>query len=130
MNDKVTCLDHTNGFEHFVGQLGGLEEEFDLGIKFEERDPDEYSIDQTTGVKVWPEPVLSLYVSVKQVPAFHRSPVTLHYGLTRSRFSGGPTSNEADRQRLLELAIPLLISDLRLLKSGEKPTSLTKTKMV
>jgi len=130
MNEKPICMGHMNGFEHFAGQLSGLDEQFDLGIKFEERESDEYSIDPITGVKVWPEPFLALYVSVKQVDLGDLPPLTLHYGLTRSKFSAGLTSNQMDRHRLLDLALPELRSDLNLLDHGEEPFSLSKTRLL
>ena len=33
------CLGHDNDFNHFQGELEGLEERFDVGYKFEVEDP-------------------------------------------------------------------------------------------
>ncbi|MGD0651996.1 MAG: hypothetical protein ABSA97_12810 [Verrucomicrobiia bacterium] len=74
MSEQLTCLGHENGFQHLDVKLGGPEH--DLGFKFEEK--------ESAGLA---EPVLTLYVSVKDPRRKDSHPTTLHYGLTRSEFA-------------------------------------------
>ena len=59
------CAGHVNDFGHLGLDLGGLKEEYDLGFKLEEKEPDEFSVNPNTGVKAFAEPFLVLYISVR-----------------------------------------------------------------
>src|SRR5439155_19157382 len=56
---------HLSGFNTLNESFDGLEDAFDLGFKFEERESDTFYLDPNTGVKAYPEPFLALYVSVR-----------------------------------------------------------------
>ena len=99
------CTDQVNGFRHLRLELGGLEDDYDLGFKFENMESDKFRLDSTTGVKAWAEPLLLLYVSVTHRSS-PRSSQTLRYGLTRSKFARGLTSNPDDSERLPRTAPP------------------------
>ena len=130
MNRKQTCLGHEKGFQHLTVKVGGLEDEYDLGFKFEEKESDSYSVDPITGIKVWAEPELVLNISVKDPDDGNSSPLTLRYGLIRSRFANKLTAREADREELLKCALPKLKADLESLRRGENPPSLDQMVML
>jgi hypothetical protein len=128
---ETPCLGHLNDFEHLPLDLDPLENEFDLGYKFAFRESDSYKEIPETGVKAWAEPYLALCVSAKRLSAALELPPTLHYGLTRSKFANRALQpQEADRQRLLELATSNLKNDLRMLSEGETPGSLKEPRML
>ena len=112
MPDAPFCLGHVNGFQHLAVDLGGLEAQVDLGFKFEQENSNKSSTDPNTGVTVWAEPLLALYVSVQLEGSPPGSGQTLHYGLTRSKFAGGLTATDEDRDRLLGLATPHILQDI------------------
>lgn len=116
------CREHVNGFSHLESDFGGLENNYDLGFKFEMKESDKPRVDPKTGREGWDDPLLILYIS-----ASHRSSPeslsTLRYGLGRSEFVGGITPNAEDETRLLEKARPWIKSDLAVLKSGRAPES-------
>jgi len=114
------CAGHVNGFKHLTIGSNGLEDEYDLGFKFEENDFDKFHVDPKTGIKVWAEPLLVLHVSVAQQGS-PRSLPTLRYGRTRSKFAGGLTSNPDDRERLREMARPYIKEGVVTLKAGGTP---------
>jgi hypothetical protein len=114
------CAGHVNDFTHLTLALEGLEAEYDLGSKFEERESDKFHVDPKTGIKAWAEPLLVLYVSVAQLSSRRPLP-TLRYGLTRSKFAGGLRSNSDDRERLLESARPHIHESVITLKAGGTP---------
>lgn len=122
--ERLRCLGHYNDFQHLEADLGGLEHEFDLGFKFQERE-DKYSIDPNTGAKLWADPYLALYVSVAAFDSPTGERKTLHYGLTRSKWEKVGASSHSDRDRLLKLARPRLTSDLQALRRGETPEALS-----
>ena len=114
------CAGHVNDFGHLGLDLGGLKEEYDLGFKLEEKEPDEFSVNPNTGVKAFAEPFLVLYISVRDRESPKSLP-TLQYGLTRSKFARGLTSTPEDRKRLLQKARPYIRADVAALKAGVKP---------
>jgi hypothetical protein len=114
------CAGHVNDFRHLTLRSDGLEDEYDLGFKFEERESEKFHVDVKTGVRAWAEPFLVLYISVAQRGS-PRSLPTLRYGLTRSKFVGGLTSNPEDRERLLEMARRYIKEDVVTLKGGGTP---------
>jgi len=114
---------HLSGFNTLNESFDELEDAFDLGFKFEERESDTFYLDPNTGVKAYPEPFLALYVSVRSKSS-SIVPQTLHYGLARSQFSDGLHANDDDKQRLLISSRPLIISDLRTLRDGKMPLRL------
>jgi len=114
------CSGHVNNFEHLTLGLDGLEDDYDLGFKFEERESDKFHLNAKTGVKAWAEPLLTLYVSVAQ-HGLQKSLTTLRYGLTRSKFMGGQASNTDDQERLLEMARPYIEEAVVTLKAGGTP---------
>jgi hypothetical protein len=118
-----------NGFEHFEPALGGLEDEFDVGIKIREEESDLHELDPSTGQKVWYEPRLVLYASVvsKGSPTARK---TLRYGLTRTAYGTELNSIHEAVPMLLGLALPALRSDLGMLKSGREPSSATQIAML
>ena len=113
---------HGNGFTQLIGPFGGLEENFDLGYKFAERESDEFHIDLNTGNRVFAEPFLALYVSASPKGST-QVPTTLCYARTRAHFSRGLHSTVEDRELLLKAATPFIIADLQLLLKGEEPES-------
>jgi hypothetical protein len=117
MSEQLTCLGHENGFQHLDVKLGGPEH--DLGFKFEEK--------ESAGLA---EPVLTLYVSVKDPRRKDSHPTTLHYGLTRSEFANRLSASEQDRNELLKRAMPRLKADLESLRKGTKPRSLGRIVML
>jgi hypothetical protein len=118
----MTNTVHGNGFTQLFGQFGGLEQDFDLGYKFEERESDEFQIDPHTGNKVFPEPFLALYFSASPKGST-QVPTTLCYARTRSHFSRGLHPTVEDQGLLLKAATPSIIADLQLLLKGEEPES-------
>ena len=114
------CAGHVNDFAHLNLGFEGLESEYDLGFKFEERESDKFHVDSKTGIKVWAEPLLVLYVSVVQRSSQRTLP-TLRYGLTRSKFAAGLRSNPDDRERLLEIARPHVRESVITMKAGGTP---------
>jgi hypothetical protein len=128
MKNEEFCVGHTNGFEHLDRPLGGLEDEFDVGIKIRKEESDQYVVDPSTGVN-WAEPRLVLYASVAhQNSAKIRK--TLRYGLTRSAYGTQLNSIDEANPMLLKLALPALESDLSLLKSEKEPDSAAKIVML
>lgn len=113
------CVGHANDFSHLTLDLQGFEGEYDLGFKFEERESD----------RPRAEPLLVLYVSVVQ-RASPRPLPTLRYGLTRSKFTGGLTSNPKDKERLLEMARPNVRRDVVTLTNGGTPESVRDVVML
>jgi hypothetical protein len=67
-------------------RLGGLEQEFDLGFRFEEKESGRFLVDPKTGTKIWAEPYLAFYVSVVRFDTPTTQRRTLHSGLTRSKW--------------------------------------------
>jgi hypothetical protein len=120
---------HYNEFRTLNGPFGGLEMDFDLGYKFEEKESDACSINSETGVKAYAEPFLALYVSARRKSSEGESR-TLHYALPRSSFKGGLHPNESDRQRLVEGASHFIVEDLRDLLSNKNPQSLQRFRMI
>ena len=114
------CAGHLNDFRHLALGLGGLEEDYDLGFKLEEKESDEFRADANTGVEAFAEPLLVLYISVRDRESPKSLP-TLQYGLTRSKFARGLTSNPEDRERLLQKARPCIRADVAALKAGVTP---------
>jgi len=118
-----------NGFEHFQSALGGLEDEFDVGIKIREEESDQYEIDPYTGVKVWYEPRLVLYASVVH-KNFPNDRKTMQYGLTRTAYGTQLNSIDDAIPRLLALVLPALKFDLGLTRSGNQVDSSKKIVML
>lgn len=118
-----------NGFEHFESALGGLEEEFDVGIKVREEESDPYEIDPYTGVKVWYEPRLVLYASVIH-KNFPNDGKTLQYGLTRAAYGTQLNSIDDAIPMLLAHVLPALKSDLGLIRSGNQVDSAKRIVML
>lgn len=96
---KQNCFGHQNGFEHFTIDDSELEQEYDLGFKFRDDDPIEWKIHPMTGVKVWPEPKLVLYISAVAF-SFPEERITIKYALTRSRFREGIAPSVSDYKYL------------------------------
>jgi hypothetical protein len=130
MNEKKVCLGHENGFQHLEVKPAGQENEYDLGFKLEEKESDSYSIDSITGIKVWAEPELVLYISVKDLRRGNPNSLTLHYALTRSEFANKLSAGDADRDELLKRAMPRLRADLKSLRDGANPLSLDRIVML
>jgi len=120
---KHTLRMHLNGFNTLNESFDGLEDGFDLGFKFEERESDTFHLDPNTGVKAYEEPFLAHYVSVcsKSSSAVAQ---TLHYALPRSHFSDGLHANDDDKQRLLMSSLPSITDDLRTLRDSKIPSRL------
>lgn len=127
MSKKSFCIGHHSDFQHLESPLN--EHEWDIGYCFEEKESDEFSVNPNNGIKVWAEPYLVLYISVVHKDSQDKRQ-TLHYGLTRSKFSNGSTSTKKDRDRLLELTLPHVKSDLELLKRRIALDNLKKPKML
>jgi len=129
MKNGKFCLGHMNGFEHFETALGGLEDEFDVGIKISEEESDLYELDPSTGLRVWYEPRLVLYASVvhKDFPSDRK---TLRYGLTRAAYGTQLNSIDDAIPMLLRLVLPALKSDLELMRGGEQVHSAKKIVML
>jgi hypothetical protein len=129
MKNRKFCLGHVNRFEHLETALGGLEDEFDVGIKIGEEESDLYELDPSTGRRVWCEPRLVLHASVvhKDFPDDRK---TVRYALTRAAYGTELSSVDDAIPMLLELALPALKSDLSLMKSGGQPDSATKIVML
>lgn len=87
------CFGHHNGFVHLDVDLGGLEKDFDLGVKFETRESADSTISPQTGIQTWSEPLLALYVSFDSLAPGPRRHGTLRYALGRSRWSDQTTLN-------------------------------------
>jgi hypothetical protein len=94
------CPYHLNEFKHLDVDLGGAEEGFDLGFKFEKRDAR--------------QPFWVLYVSYYSTTSGRVSRGTLHYAL-----SGSEESDEAQQQELLARAKSPMADALRTLKAGQ-----------
>lgn len=111
------CADHINDFRHLTLDLGGLEQDYDLGFKFKKEESEESRVDPNTrfisrgtgtpdAVRAWAEPLLVLYVSVVRRD-LSKSVPTPRYGLTRSKFSlGAITPRPDDKEQLLRMADP------------------------
>ena len=120
---------HSKEFQSLDRPFDGLEKEFELRFKFEEKESDDFFIDPNTGVKAYAQPFLALYVSTRpesSSSAAQTLPQTLHYARPRSSLSGGLHANESDQERLLEDASPFITADLRTLLDGKNPRSLQK----
>ena len=122
MNPSAT-FPHTNGFVSLKVSLVGLENEFELGIKFEERESHESRVDLRTGIRAWAEPFLALYVSASPKGST-QVPVTLSYARTRSFFGNKLNATADDRDIMLQAATPFIMSDLTLLAINQSPQSL------
>lgn len=123
---ESSCNNHVNGFEHLsVEELGGY---YDVGVKFEEQESSQQERDPNTGLQVWGEPLLILYVSVAH-PSLPERP-TLRYGLTRSKFESGLRSGLGDRRRLLDMAWPHIVSDAQALTIKKIPKAATSVLML
>lgn len=94
------CPYHLNEFKHLDVDLGGAEEDFDLGFKFEKRDAR--------------QPFWVLYVSYYSTTPGPISRGTLHYAL-----GGSDESDEFQQRKLLARAKPAMASALRILKAGQ-----------
>jgi len=94
------CPYHLNDFRHLDVDLGGAEEGFDLGFKFEKRDAR--------------QPFWVLYVSYYSTTPGPVSRGTLHYAL-----SGSDESDEVQQRELLARAKPALAGVLRTLQAGQ-----------
>ena len=129
MKNLKFCDGHTNGFRHLETDLGGLEEEFDVGIKIEEEESHLYEQDPATGLKAWYEPRLVLYASVVH-KNFPNDRHTLRYGLTRTAYGTELKSIDEAKPLLVKLALPLLERDLKKMEAGGEPESATKVLML
>jgi hypothetical protein len=121
------CESHVTGFGHL--SLRGLDRDIDLGFKFEQRESELFRLDPNTGVRAYAEPLLILHVSVRQQGSVSL-PSMLRYGLSRSKFSGGLTANEADRKRLLETSAPQIRADIADMKAGARPEAIQAIRMI
>lgn len=96
------CLGHFNEFEHLVADLAGLDEYFDVGLKYEIED----LISNYSG------PYLTLHMSIKQIdPPRDLEPTRYH--MPREEWQDITKPTETDQHRLLQRSIPLLIQHLR-----------------
>lgn len=94
------CPYHLNDFRHLAVDLGGAEDGFDLGFKFEKRDAR--------------QPFWVLYVSYYSTTSGPVSRGTLHYAL-----NGSDERDEAQQEELLARAKPAIADALRNLKAGK-----------
>lgn len=129
MSKNNFCLGHLNGFEHLDSSIANVSQDYDLGIKFQEEESDNFITDKHTGAKIWAEPLLILYISTahQNHPKDRR---TLRYGLSRSKFMSGLNSSKADEETLLNLALPRIKTDIDILRSGGIPNALNETQML
>lgn len=105
---------HNNRFLHLELDLGGIEKEFHLGEKFEHINDG-----------------LAWYVSVRAGGRFGQELLgTLHYVLERQKWVDGDVHSEANGDRLVKLALPLLQRDLISLKEGHEPGALNNPVLV
>lgn len=123
------CIGHQNGLVYLSECLGGLETEYDFGAKFVEKSPASVGVDPNSGVPLYPEPVLIFYASVAHRDSAHDRQ-TLTYGLTRSEYGTQLRSLDDAIPILLKRVLPILESDLRLLKDGKEPRSLMEVRML
>lgn len=94
------CPYHLNDFKHLDVDLGGPENGFDVGFKFEKRDAR--------------QPFWVLYVSYHSTSPGPVCRGTLHYAL-----NGSDESDEAQQQELLARAKRAMADALRALKAGQ-----------
>ncbi len=105
---------HNNRFLHLELDLGGVEKEFHLGEKFE----------HINDALVW-------YVSVRAGGRFGQGLLrTLHYVLEQHEWVDGDVHSEANGDRLVKLALPLLQRDLMSLKAGKQLSALHNPALV
>ena len=128
--ERLRCLGHYNHFQHLEAPLDGLDHEVDLGFKFQKRQSHKYSIDPNTEVKAWAQEYLALDVSVAALDPPTGQRKTLHYGLTRSKWEKIGAPSHSDRDCLLKLARPRLISDLQALRRCETPEALSEVALL
>jgi hypothetical protein len=119
-------MGHSDGFQHLEFEGDGLESQFDLGCRFEEKESEHFEIDPNTGSKSWAEPYLALWISVSRPGMGDGCTGTLRYGLTRSKWQEPACSTQEDRGRLLELVRARLGADLRELEQGRTPQAFSE----
>lgn len=114
------CLGHVNGFRHLVINLNGLEKVYDIGYKIEEYEPFEsVGKDLSTGVELYADPVLMLYVSITNDEG--SIDLTLHYCLSRNSWQSAVKASEDDANYLLENSIKHIQNDVIKIHNGEIP---------
>ncbi len=126
MKNEEHCAGHINGFQHLKETLGGLETEFDIGVKISEELSDPSCFKPTPGGRAFAEDRLVLYGSIAQKGSLQSRKV-LRYGLTRAAYF--PDLNSGCRM-IVDLALPALENDLKLLKSGGEPESIRRIVML
>ena len=114
---SINCFGHQNGFEHFVIDAQELTQVYDLGYAFQEIDPKEYTLDANTGIKVWAEPRLALYISARAFN-FPEELITIRYAVTRTKYAHGLIPTADDESNLLVFVISRLASDIETTKKG------------
>jgi len=108
----------------------GVDSRFTLLSHYELVMPGTYSIDPSTGNKVWSEPALVLVVSVDHPDWSSSQQRKLFYGLSRSFFSSGIDPSDEDRLKLMTAASPILKMNIEGIENSDLPDSLPKTKFV
>ena len=111
----------------------GVDSRFSLLSHYELVTPGTYSIDPSTGNKVWSEPALVLVISVDHPDWSSSQQHRLFYGLSRSFFGSGKNPGGEDRVKLMTAVLPILKMDIESIGSignANLPDSLPKTKFV
>lgn len=94
--------------------------DFELGYKIIKYDnPEPVRTVPHTGIKLWANPFLLLYVSVSSDVI--QNQITLHYGLFRDFWQNIANPNNTDAENLLRNSERLIIEDLKLISEGKKP---------
>ncbi len=111
-----TCFGHMNGFVHLDLDLGGIEREFDLGVKFEL---------QETRQPYW---VLFVsYTSIRPGPVLRG---TLRFAMPHSDWTSEEHLVSAEQQALVERATEHVADCLRAIKGGATPRACNEVEHV
>jgi len=104
----------------------GVDGRYALSTHYEVVMPGSYRSDSQTGLRVWSEPMLVLFVSVTRPDWPPDTTRVLHYGLTRSLWVSSAEPSAPDRTRLMAASAPFFKVDIEQPGTADVPDTLSK----